>query len=59
MWPVLVTLIRLVVILIDGPSLAIVLLFGDYLVTWHSKKQNVVACSSVEVEYRVVAYNVS
>ena len=30
----------------------------DYLVTWQSKKQNMVARSSVEVEFRVVAHGI-
>ena len=31
---------------------------GGYLVTWQNKKQNVVARSSVEVEFRVVAHGI-
>ena len=30
----------------------------DYLVTWQSKKQNMVARSSVEAEFRVVAHGI-
>lgn len=49
-------LIGQVGILIEDQHQDVVLLFGKNLVTWWSKKQNVVARNSAEAEFKSLAH---
>lgn len=51
-------LIRQVEILIEDQHQDVVLLFGKNLVTWWSKKQNVIARNSAEAEFKSLAHGI-